>query len=179
MPEKPESFRLFFALWPDSEVARQIKTQLDGPLAGCRGRRIPQQNLHITLAFLGSVDIDHLHCVQQVAARLRAPAFDLTLERLGYWSRPQIIWLAPAQTPPALLELQGKLSQALVVQCGYQAESRPFQAHLSVMRKVRKRPGLEDFPAIHWPVTRFSLLRSHTHSAGVEYELLNHWPLQD
>ena len=52
-----EQERLFFALWPD-EALRQQLAVYPPMLKGCGGRLVVQDNLHITLAFLGSVDGD-------------------------------------------------------------------------------------------------------------------------
>ncbi len=47
--------RLFFALWPDPPTRTALAMLVDGlPLVG--GRRVPAENLHLTLAFLGNVD---------------------------------------------------------------------------------------------------------------------------
>ncbi len=177
MQQAAESYRLFFALWPEAEVATHIDKSAHQALTSVTGRNIPAHQLHITLAFIGSVEAARMHCMQQAAAGLRAASFELSLDRLGYWSRPQIVWLAPTAYPPAMLQLQADLVRALTEECAYQPESRPFTPHLSLMRKVRRGPEPTSVAPIRWPVRRFSLIRSQTRPAGVEYEVLNHWPL--
>lgn len=179
MPEAAETYRVFFALWPEAELATHIDKAMAKALKDCHGRKIRSQNLHITLAFIGSVDIDTLNCLQQAAGQLSGAAFELNLDQLGYWSRPKIIWLAATEVPEALVRLQASLNQSLAANCGYQPETRPFRAHLSLMRKARRGPDEVDISPIKWPINQFSLIRSHTRPEGVEYEVLNHWSLRE
>lgn len=179
MQKAVDSYRLFFALWPETDVAAQIYRSTSQALKACAGRRIPARHLHITLAFIGSVDTERLHCVQQAAARIRAASFELNLERLGYWPRSHIVWLAPTEIPPALLGLQADLSRTLADMCAYQPETRPFRPHLSLARKARHGPDGTGFVPLCWQIRRFSLIRSHTRPEGADYEVVNHWPLGD
>ena len=179
MPKTTETYRLFFALWPEADLVSRISGALADPLKGCKGRKIAPQNLHITLAFIGSVDADGLRCMQQVASQLCEEPFALSLDHLGYWPRPKIIWLAPSKIPEPLIHLQASLSQSLAANCGYQPETRPYHPHFSLVRKAQSGPDEVEISPIDWQVKTFSLIRSHTRSQGVEYEVLKYWPLRD
>lgn len=179
MPTTTETYRLFFALWPETELLSRIQPVADHALKDCPGRRIPSQNWHITLAFIGSVNADSLHCMQQVASQLSEQAFVLRLDKLGYWPKPKIIYLAPTNIPEPLIRLQASLSRSLAIHCGYQPETRAYRPHFSLMRKAPSGPDEVDIPPIDWQVKTLSLVRSHTRPQGVEYEVLNYWPLRD
>jgi 2'-5' RNA ligase len=75
---------------------------------------------------------------------------------------------------PALLQLQGRLAQALDLR-GFVLEARPFTPHVTLARKVaRPLPG-EAMPPIAWRVTDFALMRSD--ARGGRYETLGRWGL--
>ncbi len=60
------------------------------------------------------------------------------LEQMGYWSKSGILWVGPNQTPSPLLRLVQELNAGLAG-CGYEAEQRPYAAHLTLARKVQPR----------------------------------------
>lgn len=167
--------RLFFALWPDDEVRARL-----GPLTRTvvhkTGRPVAAENLHITLVFLGSVVAERFPCVKAVADGVQGKCFRLTLDRIGHWPRPQVLWAGASVTPPELAALARELSEGLK-SCGFTPETRPYQAHLTLARKVnRAKPGLTMEP-VSWSVDRFCLVRSLTLPEGVKYEVLASWPL--
>lgn len=169
--------RLFFALWPAPETARRIWQATAKLVPRGVGRRLPAQQLHLTLAYLGQQDARQLHCVSEVASRLQAQAFNLTLDQTGHFPRPQVVWLGASQTPAALAALQDDLVSQLTQYCGYQPESRPFLPHVTLIRKVRRVDLPERIPPLAWPVASFALVRSDTRPSGAEYSVLRAWPL--
>lgn len=172
----PGTQRLFFALWPDDRVRRAL-----GELAergGLRhGRRVPLENLHITLVFLGAVTPEQRACVESVAGTLRVPAFLLTLDRTGWWRRPQVFWAGASEVPPPLLTLVDGLRSGCQG-CGFPPEERPFAAHATLARKVAGPPRGDAPGALAWPVEAFSLVESHLAPEGSVYRVLRTWPLE-
>lgn len=177
MPNKSERSRLFFALWPDADLAGQIHKAISKPLAHCDGKRVPLNNYHITLVFYGSADAEQRACLEQAADKLAGQSFQIELSQLGYWPKPRVIWLAPTELPGALHQLQSDLSQVLVDNCGYQAETRHYHPHLTLTRKSRQGPETRQIEAIEWPVKQFALVQSITRPEGAEYKVLKQWPL--
>jgi 2'-5' RNA ligase len=135
-----------------------------------------RHNLHLTLAFIGNVAAEQLACMRAAAAGVVAEPFELQLDRFGYWKRPRIAWLGCEQTPDALSELVASLNIALG-DCGYQPESRPFQGHVTLVRKAQGGEPPADFAALSWPVTDFCLVESVGGPDGVNYEVIARWPL--
>lgn len=174
--EMPATRRLFFALWPDGELRKQLALWLDEHVPRHAGRRVATENLHATLAFLGSVDAGRQTCIERAADAIRGEAFELQLDQVGYFRRPQVIWLGCSVIPPALSALAGALAAAGTA-CGIDMDARPFAAHLTVVRKAR-RPVAASLAPLAWRVTRFVLAESVTASAGVRYQVLREWSLR-
>jgi 2'-5' RNA ligase len=174
--ERPPAQRLFLALWPNGAQREQLAGYYP-LLRGCGGREVPPENLHITLAFLGSVEPATRACLEQSLDKVSLPPFTLTLDQLGFWRRPRVVWLGAAAIPEPLTALVAEIKRAMLG-CGLEPESRPFQAHLTLMRKAWRGP-LEEPPPFNWPVEGFALVASQTLPEGARYEVLRRWSLKD
>jgi 2'-5' RNA ligase len=169
--------RLFFALWPEEDFPRRLHRQCKSLLRHTGGRPVATENLHITLAFLGNVDEQQHQCIEVMAGAVRCPPFELLLDQVGYWPRPRVLWLGASDTPEPLVALAGVL-HAGATECGLSLDARPFQAHLTLKRKLDREPGVHDFRPLSWRVDSFVLVRSMTYQEGVQYEVLREWPLK-
>lgn len=167
--------RLFFAVWPDGAARRALASVARDSLPR-QAKPVALENLHITLVFLGSITAEQRACAERAAEQVSAPAFALRLERLGWFRRARVVWSAPAQTPPALLALVEGLNRELEA-CGFESESRPYHAHMTLARKVARRVDEAAHPPIEWTVDAFHLVRSRTHPDGSRYHTLRSWPL--
>lgn len=168
--------RLFFALWPSGAVREALAGLLAGESQRI-GRRVPDANLHLTLAFVGNVTGEQRACMETAVGTVGAPPFTLTLDRLGYWPRPRIVWAGATETPEALRELVARLNTALSA-CGYQPEQRPYQAHVTLSRKAQSPPRRRAIPPIVWPAESFCLVESVSEEHGSVYRVLATWPLR-
>lgn len=171
-----ERQRLFFALWPDA-AQRAALARLAARLPDGLGRRVPPTNLHVTLLFLGSLAPAQRQAMEAVAAAVVAPACTVTLDRYGYWRRPQVLWVGSRVTPPALLVLVERLQQGAEA-AGLRIDTRPYEVHLTLFRKVRRVPRAWPEPEpLVWPVDRYALVESVADAGGVRYEPLRSWAL--
>ncbi len=168
--------RLFFAIWPDEPVREHLRAatcELMPPEA----RAVAPDAVHLTLLFIGSADAERRACLEQVADGIKASAFTFTLDQAGFWRKPQILWLGCSAQPAPLLALAQELT-AGAEQCGVTTETRPYQAHVTLARKVRTGPlAVQPIEPIVWPVERFCLVESHTDPEGVRYRPIRYWPL--
>ena len=162
--------RLFFALWPDAGTRAAMASVMD-QLPGDCGRFVMHRNLHITLVFLGSVAEEESQCVLAGARHINLAPVTLTLDILGWWQRPQVIWLAPQKTPDALMLLADQL-KALAGKCAIKTDVRPFYPHATLVRKARKRVVLPEIAPIFWQVRDYCLVRSDTLPEGASYEVI-------
>jgi 2'-5' RNA ligase len=168
--------RLFLALWPGEELRRRLRVLLDEEVPIRSGRPEPLANLHVTLVFIGGVAADRVAPIEEAAAGVSGAAFDLILERVGYWDRPRILWLGPRSTPPALFALVRDLRAALAG-CGMTPETRPYLPHMTLARKVTRPPAETIAGPLSWRVETYSLLESVPSDRGRVYRELAAWPL--
>lgn len=176
MPAETDSERLFFALWPDAAIQQQAYARVQANLRRGGGRPVRPENFHITVAFLGEVAQERRPCIERAAGRVRAPAFDLVLERIGYWRRARVVWLGPAERTPEPPALVPALWSALE-ECGFTPETRPFFPHLTLVRKANRGPRGQLVEPVKWQVRDFVLVASRMESDGVRYEVMQRWPL--
>ena len=167
--------RLFFALWPD-DATRMRCANVVSQLANIRGKPVPPANLHITLSFLGSVDAAQRLCAERAADTVRVQPVTLTLDHLGYFPKPRVVWLGSERVPCALAALAADLNHQLGG-CDITLDSRPFELHMTLLRKVISPPMLDASEPINWRVESFSLVKSATLSSGPIYTVLRTWPL--
>lgn len=174
---EPRTRRLFFAVWPDDPTRARLAA-IGAALPSRCGRRVVAGNLHITLCFLGSVEEARLDCLRRGAAAIRASAFTLPLERLGWFRRARVVWLAPqeAHVPPALIALAGAVNR-VVRGCGLEPDGRAWRPHVTLTRKAARPPRAPALEALHWEIRDFTLVESVTRNEGPEYRVLARWPL--
>ena len=173
--------RLFFALWPDDETRRQLATlqqALQHRLSGLRWT--PPRRLHLTLHFLGRVSPGQLARSRQLARELSGAPFSLELDRLGCFERARVLWIGPSRQPPALSMLQAVLGKGLA-EVGYRPGFDRYRPHVTLARKLRSLPRgltLSDVAdPVFWPVDAFVLVESVDTPAGVDYRVLERYPL--
>lgn len=169
--------RLFFALWPDDAI-RSALAAASQNLPIKTGRHVPPDNLHITLVFLGSVSAVTRARIEQAAEPISIPAFDLVLDKPGWWPRPQVVWLGTSTIPEPLQELVTGLSKA-IRPCGLKLDDRPHRPHVTLRRKVNGLPKLGVIDPITWNVRSFSLVQSQSAPSGVIYKVLRSWDLHE
>ena len=167
--------RLFFALWPDTSL-HELLPPLGELQKECGGRVYPLTNLHVTLNFVGGVNEPTRRCLEQAVSGIVIPSFKLVLDQYGYWPRPRVMWLGCSETPAPLHDLVYALGAA-VKQCGIEQEKRPYQPHMTLLRKARQAPS-ESPPVIQWAVDNFVLAESVSTLHGVEYRVLRRWHLE-
>jgi 2'-5' RNA ligase len=168
--------RLFFALWPDTALRQRLSEAVSTiPVTGV-ARRVPDANLHMTLHFIGNVYFDEMDCMQRQARRVDAGAFQLEIDCQGYFGKPQVGWLGCRVIPDALIELHLQLGMRLR-ECGYHPETRPYQPHVTVARKLVSISTQTSFEPIVWPVREFALVEVQPVENGVQYRVVETYPM--
>ena len=158
-------------------------TALEGGVPGARWAS--EEQLHLTLRFIGEVDGNVAHDIDDALAGIRAPAFTLELAGVGEFGgkRPRALW-AGVRPNEALLHLQKKVETALQ-RIGLAAEERKFSAHVTLARmRASPREKVVQFLTHHalfasgpFHVDRFVLFSSHLGSGGSVYHAERVYPL--
>jgi 2'-5' RNA ligase len=166
--------RLFVALEIPESVKRGLSL-LEGGVPGARW--MDDEQLHLTLRFIGEVDENVANDIDDTLVGLRVPSFTLELAGTGEFGgkTPRALW-AGVRPNEALIHLQKKIETALQ-RIGLPAEERKFTPHVTLARlKGAPREKVMQFLTHHalysseaFPVDRFVLFSSHTGSNGSLY----------
>jgi 2'-5' RNA ligase len=173
-----EKMRLFFALWPSDEIRSRITNDTEGAVLEAGGKRVPAQNFHVTLAFLGQVRHSSLDDIIKTIHSVRFGPFELELDRTGYWPGSRTAWLGPSIKHMALLALVENIWDKLE-NMGFMREFAIYQPHVSLVRNADAELGLTPRAPIIWPVHAFALVNSVSNSAGTTYTVLEQFAAGD
>lgn len=169
--------RLFYALWPDCATQQQWQQELAPLLAPLGGRRIPTENLHMTVAFLGEVRGDRMNELLRLGDDLALDPVSLRLDRIEYWKKAGLACLRPSETPAGLARLAGQLNTGLQLS-GFAVEQRSFKPHVTLVRNVAiATASLPVWPVLEWQAPALALVRSRPLADGSEYAVLREWAL--
>lgn len=166
--------RLFVGLWPDPDTARQLARLADQAASRFGGRTMRVDTLHLTLAFLGNVDVDRTSALCRMIETWSPVGGSITLAHVGRFRGPRILWLGPTDAcVPWLDALHADLC-ARLERLGFEVAGEPFRPHVSLLRKAG--PGdvaaLVVEPPVPWRPDRCVLVASTPRETGSYYEVL-------
>jgi len=170
--------RLFVALELPPAM-RDILLAAMGGVAGARWQRDDQ--LHLTLRFIGEVDRHGAADIAAALAAVRMAPLELQLARIGSFvhrGRVDSIWAGV--TPEDDVAALAKHINEAVARVGIAAESRAFVPHVTLARLGRHAGNaaaiLETiFPATVFEFNHFALWESRLGSDGAEYAVLERY----
>ncbi len=175
--------RLFFALWPSPARRHLLAAMSATAVARVDGVPVPPSNLHVTLAFLGSVTGHASGALFAVGGQGSYPSVDLRFDRLDYWPKPKVLVAMATELPAGGVEIVDRLWRG-IEPLGFEREQRPWRPHLTLARKLRHPPpddlALEPPPAgavVDPAPWSLALVESVTHPDGARYRPLAEWPL--
>ena len=180
MPPMP---RLFFGL----EIPPAIKQRLLKVRSAVPGAKWQSdEQLHITLLFLGSVEEEQLIAVRNSASEIQIEPFSLQVAGLGCFGqprKPRNLW-AGVQ-PAAPVDRLHKTLQAQMEKLGFATEKRTFHPHITLARFKRQPGSVESLLTEqgerifgHFPVTEFALFDSKPGPTGSVYCVTERFPLK-
>ena len=133
------SLRTFVAVEMSPDVrsrASQLITRLQGTDA--KVTWVKPQAMHLTLKFLGEVDLKEIPAVCEAVSRAvkELPAFEFEAHGAGAFpsaGRPRTIWLGVRRGEEQLVALHAAIDRALG-EVGFRHENRRFRPHLTLGR---------------------------------------------
>jgi RNA 2',3'-cyclic 3'-phosphodiesterase len=174
--------RTFIALVPDAPTRSAWNTVCLGD--GSAGRRVAADQLHLTLAFLGSIPRESGLALAAGLGSTVTALGALKVERFAYWpnaSHPRLAVLT-FECPPPLVELEANV-RGLVRSLGLPIDDhRPFRPHVTLARMPRhSRPVSPaallagEQSALALPASRFAALMLYSSTlerSGARYRPL-------
>jgi RNA 2',3'-cyclic 3'-phosphodiesterase len=167
--------RLFVAIRPPAQVRDLLIDSMDeSPALGWVG----EDNLHLTLRFVGEVERPVANDLAQALQRIAFPAFNLEIRGVGRFERRNggALWAGIEPRKP-VADLAAKVERACQ-SAGLGPERRVFHPHITLARYKsrnagaardfeRRKSGLSSEP---FRVDRFTLFESHLSRHGAYYE---------
>ena len=169
--------RVFFAIFPNEFVQQQLAHQAEILEPTCGGRKIRTQNFHLTLLFLGDVSTNRIAVLQQTMKNISAKKFELSLDKICYWKRNQIIYIQTNQFPTELFFLVDSLKTALS-EAGFLFDKYTYKPHVTLIRQATHSAEIDLPIPIKWEVNEWSLIQSKQTEHGVDYIPLKQWNLK-
>jgi 2'-5' RNA ligase len=175
--------RLFVAI----EIPRDVGTNLSLMRGGLPGARwIDPENYHLTLRFIGDVDIRTAHAIDEALEQVRRPQMQLRLLGLDAFggTKPHSIH-AGVDGGPVLGDLQADIERRMQ-RLGLKPEGRRFAPHVTLAR-LRGTRDLDvatylslrgHFASVPFLTGRFVLLSSRDSVGGGPYVTEVAYPLQ-
>jgi 2'-5' RNA ligase len=171
--------RLFIGIRPPESVRDSL---LDAMEALDGARWVDEDNLHVTLRFVGEVERPVANDLAEALGRIEAPRFELRIAGTGAFDRsrrhqsyPHAVWAAVPLTEP-LESLRQKVERACE-SVGLGRETRRFTPHVTLARTDRATEPVAgwlaataDLRAGPWTVDGFILFESRLGHTGAAYE---------
>ena len=139
------TIRAFFAIIPPKEFSNHLLSLLEAlkqEVSKDDVRWINLENLHITLQFIGQLQLEHLVALSEIvrAELEHIPSFQLKFGSLKWFpnaSHPKVLSLE-CEPQEVLAHLAKTIAQSMNV-FHYPIESRPFRSHMSIGRICHKK----------------------------------------
>lgn len=174
--------RLFVAIRLPGPVRAQLLDLMGGVAAA---RWLTDDQLHLTLRFIGEVDRHLARDIDAALSSVHHPGFSIALNGIGAFERrgeAAILWAGVTPHEP-LRVLHKKVDQALV-RVGVEPDRRAYMPHITLARLPRgagpvgsllERSGGVGGPP--FPVAQFCLYESRLSPEGPVYEVLERYRL--
>jgi 2'-5' RNA ligase len=174
-------YRLFVALRPPEA----IREQLLGLMEGVPDLRWQQdEQLHLTLRFIGEVERPVAEDLAAALERIRCERFTLFLDGVGRFEKHRhgALW-AGVQPKDQLKAINSKIERACQ-SASLEPERRAFHPHITLARWKGRTPRVDRFLEQHggltseaWPAEEFILYESRLGHEGAHYEPVATYPL--
>lgn len=174
--------RLFVAIRPPRTMRASLLAAMGGV---ARARWQSDEQLHLTLRFIGEVDHHRAEDIAAALGTVHHPRFALALDGIGQFDRKgrvDALWAGVAPQAP-LRTLHNKIDQALA-RVGIAPETRAYLPHITIARFSRGAGPMESVAARSGGITspeeeisEFALYESQLSHEGAVYAIVERYPL--
>ena len=167
--------RLFFGIRPSAHIRDALLDTMDGV---DNARWQDDDQLHLTLRYIGEVDAHMADDLADAAQSVPFAPFDLSIDGCGVFERKGHARTLYAEIAPSapLAGLQRRLER-LCQRRGIEPEQRKFHPHITLARLNTATGPLTDYLQAHsglslgpWRVEHYILYESHLRDQGSLYE---------
>lgn len=167
--------RLFIAI----DMPEQVQDQISDLYTAIQGARwVPQNQLHITMNFIGETDTSTESSIIAALERISFEPFHIAVKSTGFFplrKDPQVLWVG-IDTCTELENLQRSIERSLTT-LGIIADHRTFHPHVTVARldKPHKERVVQFITENHlfktepFEIDAFHLYRSYLGKNGAQY----------
>ena len=174
--------RLFVAIRPPDDIRDVLIDAMDDSPAL---RWVGEEQLHLTLRFIGEVERPIANDIAVALDRIRSPSFDLNVVGVGKFEQRNggALWAGVHPKAP-VGALAAKVERA-IQQVGLDAEHRAYFPHITLARWNRRNAEAvdaflrrnSDLRSEPFLVDRFILFESRLSRHGAHYEEIGEFPL--
>jgi 2'-5' RNA ligase len=178
--------RVFFGIGLPPQIRKQIKGFVDSLKPRLpRMKWVEEENLHITLRFLGEVDEARISSISSAANQAASAfrKFDVVLGELGAFPNPRkarVFWWGLAKGAEDSSALFKALEDNLVNQ-GFDKEKRRYHPHITLARLRYPAPlpleGLSSPSGLSFTASSFTFYQSTLTPQGPIYKILEDFKL--
>ena len=182
-------------VFPPLSIVRELENGIDDwrkNLADRSVKWVSAEKIHLTLCFLGSVDLERVDALAQELKRALSvhERLSLNISGLGVFpnlKRPRVLWAGATGEVEKLLDIQRSVLSACAPFME-SADDKAFSAHVTLARL--KDPGRETTGAVQrivdsaldrsfgeWPIDEVLLVRSELGGKGSTYSTLASYSL--
>ena len=171
----PPMHRLFIAIRPPAAIRARLLSLAGGVEAA---RWQDDEQLHLTLRFIGEVDRHRANDLADLLGAIRFTPFDVRIEGVGSFDRRGVVdtlW-AGVQPREPLAQLHRKVDRACV-RAGLAPEGRAYLPHITLARFGRRGAMVDGFLAVHaglstpaFRIDGFTLFESRLGHDGARYQ---------
>jgi len=183
-----EMWRVFIAIELPGNIRKRIAdhiNRLRSLVPDARASWIREDNLHLTLKFLGDVPITNVEKLSAAASigASKVKQIEIVLEDCGAFpprGQPKVLWIGIDDPSGKLSELNRALEDECA-KAGFAREPRAFHPHLTIAR-IRQPHGSRQLAARHQEigfnrdatrVSELAVIRSELRSEGARHTVIS------
>ena len=164
--------RLFVAVNFNPDTRSQlISLQYELRDRSLRGNFTLQENLHLTLVFIGEVSPKKIDKIKAILETVTLEPFEVSVERLGTFSRGTLWWAGLCEDEPLML-LQREIEHKLVL-CGFETDGRKYTPHVTLGREVVTEAAPWKIKPFGETVTSIDLMKSERINGKLTYTAIH------
>ena len=130
--------RLFIAINFNDNIKKKLQEIIEGlRKESKRGSFSRIENLHLTLAFLGEIEVERVNNLKEIIDEIKSQPFRLELSHLGAFNRKgssESIYWCGIKHNKALYMVQEKLADMLT-ENDFKLDDKPFKPHITLARR--------------------------------------------